>query len=96
MVSSMLTIKLPGHGDLHVANLNTTFKSVVADCSKALNDERISQENFGDDKHFFFKANGRSLAADEGFFLENYTLRQMRVKDGAVLELCYVPEEARA
>ena len=94
MLMSMITIKLPGRGDLLVENLDSTFKSVVADCSGALNDKKISQQNFGGDKHFFFKANGRTLIADEGFFLENYTLRQMRMKDGAVLELCYVPEAA--
>jgi len=88
----MITIKLPGQADLLVNNLDSTFKSVVADCSEALNDNKISPQNFGADKHFFFKANGRILIGDEGLFLENYTLRDMRMKNGSVLEFCYVPE----
>ena len=96
MLLGMITIKLPGRGDLLVNNLDSTFKSVVADCSSALNDQKISQQNFGGSKHFFFKANGKTLIDDEGYFLENYTLRQMRMKDGAVLELCYVPGAAKA
>jgi hypothetical protein len=96
MLLAMITIKLPGRDDLLVNNLESTFKSIVAGCSDALNDKKISQQNFGADKHFFFKANGRTLIGDEGLFLENYTLREMRMKNGNVLEFCYVPGAVNA
>ena len=92
----MITIKLPGRGELHVRSLDSSLKTVVANCSEALHDKKISPQNFGGPKHFYFKANGKALIEDEGFFLENYTLREMRMKDGAVLEFCYALEATKA
>jgi hypothetical protein len=90
----MVTVKLFNGDKILAADIAQPFSRVVADCKERLKDEKLTQENFGVLRYFFFRR-GSTMIEDNGFFIPQYTLEKMRVKDGDVLELCYVPNSVK-
>lgn len=90
MNSESATIAVFDGDILFSASLDAPFCDVIKQCAELLNDSKLTQENFSAVGYFFFRTE-RSLIDDRGFFLNVFTLRTMGIKDGQLLELCYVP-----
>lgn len=90
MSSQSATIGVFNGKTLFSVALTTRFRDLIAQCREALNDPKLTEDNFGATKYFFLRTE-KSLIDDPGFFYEVFTLEKMGIRNGQLLQLCYVP-----
>ena len=85
--TNRLTIKLPGGRAFYVDTLDIPLSAVMDTARKTLNDDKITPENFGVDKHFFFVNRSTGTLIDD-HVPESFPLHTLKFQFGQEIELC--------
>lgn len=85
-----LNFKLPNGQTFAVDDLDAPLSSLMDTARQILNDAKITPENFGVTKHFFFVNRSTGTLIDD-HVPESFPLRTLRLQLGQELELCLVP-----
>jgi hypothetical protein len=84
---SRLNIKLPDGSVSFVDTLDIPLSALMDTARNTLQDDKITPENFGVDKHFFFVNRSTGSLIDD-HVPESFTLRTLQFQFGQEIELC--------
>lgn len=82
-----MNFKLPGGQTLAVDDLDMTLSTLMDTARRILDDDKITPENLGVDKHFFFVNCSTGTLLDDSL-AESFPLRTLRWQVGQEIELC--------